>query len=131
MLLDDKWIPIIFLFKMLCLSQIFLAMTSINNHVHNAQGRPGWGMCYNAACALFMSISFYFAVQHGLNAIIIPWMTTFIFMCIIWITITIKKTATAGWGKPRIVRGKFASHLSDSFIFTVSFTPKCLPELYN
>lgn len=90
-LLDDKWIPIIFLFKMLCLSQIFLAMTSINNHVHNAQGRPSWGMYYNAACALFMSISFYFAVKHGLNGILIPWFTIFPVLSILFIIVTLVK----------------------------------------
>lgn len=90
-LLGDKWIPIIFLFKILCLSQILLAITTINNHVHNAQGRPGWGMCYNAACALFMSISFYFAVKHGLNAMLIPWITTFPVLCIVFIIATLIK----------------------------------------
>ena len=90
-LLDEKWLPIIFLFKMLCLSQIFLAMTSISNHVHNAQGRPGWGMCYNAVCALSMSIGFYFAVKHGLHAMLIPWLTIFPALCIVFIIATLKK----------------------------------------
>ena len=90
-LLDDKWIPIIFLFKMLCLAQIFLAMSAINNHVHNAQGRPGWTMCYNAASALSMSIGFYFAVKHGLHAMLIPWLTIFPVLCIAFIVVTLKK----------------------------------------
>jgi len=89
--LDDKWLPIIFLFKMLCISQIFLAISAINNHVHNAQGRPGWNIWYNGSCALIMSVSFYFAVQHGLNAILVPWLTVFPVLCVGFIIATLIK----------------------------------------
>jgi O-antigen/teichoic acid export membrane protein len=89
--LDDQWIPIIFLFRILCISQIFLAMTAINNHVHSAQGRPGWSLCYSVVCALAMSVSFYFAVKHGINAILIPWLSTFPIICMIFIIVTLKK----------------------------------------
>ncbi len=90
-LLDEKWVPIIFIFKMLCISQIFLAITAINNHVHNAQGRPLWSMYYNGICAGVMSVSFYFAVQHGLKAILIPWLTLFPLLCTCFIIITLIK----------------------------------------
>ena len=89
--LDDKWTPIIFLFKMLCLSQIFVALTAVNNHVHNAQGRPGWSMRYNGICAIIMAVCFYFAVQYGLNAIVIPWLTVFPFLCVAFIAVTLLK----------------------------------------
>jgi hypothetical protein len=41
--------------------------------------------------ALFLPISFYFAVQHGLKAILVPWFTTYLFICAGWILITLKK----------------------------------------
>jgi len=90
-LLNEKWYPMITVFKYLCLTQIFMAINAINNFAHAAQGRPIWGVYYHIAGVFLMPISFYFAVQHGLNAIIIPWITTFLFMCILWITITINK----------------------------------------
>ena len=89
--LDDKWFSIVFLFKMLCISQIFLAITAINNHVHTAQGRPGWSMCFNAVCAVTMSIAFYFCVSYGLKAILIPWLTIFPLLCVAFIFLTLKK----------------------------------------
>lgn len=90
-LLNEKWYPIIFLFKYLCLSQIMMAMNAINNFAHAAQGRPHWGLCYHAAAAILMPVSFYLAVPYGLNAILIPWFTTFLLICSVWIITTLKK----------------------------------------
>jgi O-antigen/teichoic acid export membrane protein len=89
--LNEQWFPMIFLFKYLCLSQIMMAMNAINNFAHAAQGRPHWGLCYNIAGAILMPVSFYLAVPYGLNFIIVPWFTTFIIMCSVWILTTIKK----------------------------------------
>ena len=90
-LLNEKWYPIIFIFKFLCLSQILTALNAINNFVHFAQGRPKWGLYINGTTTVFMGISFFFAVNYGLEAIIIPWFTTYFLICIIWIMITINK----------------------------------------
>lgn len=91
LLLNEKWFPIIFLFKYLCLCQIITMLKAINNRVHTALGRPHWNLCLNATLAILMSISFYFAVKHGLKAIIIPWATTYTIICLSWIYITINK----------------------------------------
>ena len=90
-ILDEKWFPIIFIFKWLCLAQIITVLNAINNFVHAAQGRPLWRLYFHAALAILMSISFFFAVKEGLHAILIPWFTTYIVLCVIWILITIKK----------------------------------------
>jgi PST family polysaccharide transporter len=90
-LLNEKWFPIIFLFRYLCLAQIFTALSAANTMVHNAQGRPYWGLWYNAARAIIMATSFYFAVQYGLNAMLIPWFTTYVILCAVWIIITLHK----------------------------------------
>lgn len=89
-LLNEKWFPIILLFKYLCLSQIITALNAVNNHVQTARGRPLWGLYFNMICVILMPISFYFAVQYGLHAILIPWFTTYLFICTIWIYITLK-----------------------------------------
>ena len=90
-LLNEKWYPIILIFRLLCLSQILTALNAVNNFVHFAQGRPKWGLYINATMAILMGISFFFAVNYGLNATIIPWFTTYAVICIIWILITINK----------------------------------------
>jgi len=89
--LNDKWFPIIPLFKYLCIVQIITGINAVNNFVHIAQGRPQWSFCCNAVLAIAMPISFYFAVQYGLNAILIPWFTVYMAICLIWIVITLKK----------------------------------------
>ncbi len=90
-LLNDKWIPIIYIFKLLCLSQIFMALTAINTMLHVAQGRPQWSMYFRGVCALFVGGSFYFAAQHGLNAMLIPWFTIYPLLCIGFIIISVRK----------------------------------------
>lgn len=89
LLLGEKWTPIIFIFKYLCLTQILTSLNAVNSFVHEAKGRPHWSLIYHAACAILMPISFFFAVKHGLNAMLIPWFSSYLFLCFIWIIITI------------------------------------------
>lgn len=91
LLLNEKWFPIIFLFKHLCLVQIVTALTAINNFVHLAQGRPRWSLYFNIVRAILLPISFYFAVQYGSDAILIPWFTVYIITCCSWIVLTLRK----------------------------------------
>ena len=94
-LFNEKWYPIIFLFKYLCLSQILTAVNAVNNFVHASQGRPQWGLTYHAICVIFMPVSFYFAVRYGLEAIILPWLTTYFILCSSWIVVTLCKIGIA------------------------------------
>ena len=90
-ILNEQWYPMITVFKYLCLTQILMAINAINNFAHAAQDRPHWGMFYHIAGVLLMPVSFYLAVPYGLNAIIFPWMSTFVLLCGSWILITLKK----------------------------------------
>ncbi len=90
-LLGDKWTPIIYIFEWLCLSQIITAFNAYNNFVHDARGNPMLGFYFNLTLAVTMSISFYFAVQFGLNAIIVPWFTVYLFISIFWIVFTLRE----------------------------------------
>lgn len=91
LLLGEKWIQIIFIFKFLCLIQILTSLNAVNSFVHNAQGRPHWSVVYHATCAILMPLSFYFAVQYGLTAMLVPWFSTYFILCTVWIFITINK----------------------------------------
>jgi O-antigen/teichoic acid export membrane protein len=90
-LLNPKWYPMIAIFKYLCLTQIITSLNAVNNFVHTAQGRPQWSLFFNMIMAVCMPLSFFFVVSYGLNAIIIPWFTTYFIICIIWVMITINK----------------------------------------
>lgn len=90
-LLNEKWYAMIVLFKFLSLAQIVTALNAINNFVHTAQGRPQWSMRFNLMMTMLMPLSFYFAVQYGLNAILVPWLTSYVLLCCTWIVITLRK----------------------------------------
>ncbi|WP_159931247.1 lipopolysaccharide biosynthesis protein [Oceanicoccus sp. KOV_DT_Chl] len=96
LLLGEKWMPIVFLFEFLCLSQIITTLNAVVNFAHMALGYPKRGVCYSASCAVFMSISFYFAVQYETNAILIPWFTTYLAISIVWLTYTNIKLGIGG-----------------------------------
>jgi O-antigen/teichoic acid export membrane protein len=89
--LGEKWIPIVFLFKYLCLAQILRSINAINNFVHISRGEPKLGLYNNIILTISMAVSFYFAVQHGLNAIVIPWLATYSIVSIFWIFFTTKR----------------------------------------
>lgn len=89
--LGEKWSPIILLFKYLCLAQIMTSLSAINNIVHNALGKSELSMYFNGLCAIFMTISFYFAAIYGLNAMIFPWIITYFLLCSVWILYTLYK----------------------------------------
>lgn len=87
-LLGAKWEPMITLFKYLCLAQILVTLNSVVNSVHMALGKPNKGLYFSAACAIFMSISYYFAVNHSgqqKEAILIPWFTTYVIITLFWL----------------------------------------------
>lgn len=90
-LLTEQWYPMIPLFRYLCLAQIFVAMAAVNGFVHTAQGRPGNNLAFNVVLVVFMPISFYFATRHGINAILVPWLTTYIVINIGWFIYTLRK----------------------------------------
>ncbi len=90
-LLGDKWLPMIPVFRFLCLTQIVTSINAINDFVHNAQNRPRWFLVNSLGLAIFMPLSFYFAAQRGLYAMPIPWSTTYVVLCAIWILVTLRK----------------------------------------
>jgi O-antigen/teichoic acid export membrane protein len=91
MILSEKWMPIVVVFKYLCLTQVITSLNAINNLVHWSQGRPQWSLVFHGALAFFMSISFYLAAPYGMNAYLFPWFITYLVICLTWIMVTIKK----------------------------------------
>lgn len=90
-ILETKWFSMHMVFRYLCIAQIFVSMNAINNFVHVSQGRPVWSLYYNVVSAAIMSISFYIMVPYGLNAMIVPWISVFVIICVGWTIITLKK----------------------------------------
>lgn len=88
-LLGEKWAPIIFLFKYLCLTQIMTSLNAVNGFVNYSLGRPQLSLYFHMASAILMPVAFYFSAQHGMNAMIIPWFTVYMVVCTVWILVTL------------------------------------------
>lgn len=73
--LGSKWLPIIVPFKLLCISQLIISITSTNGIVINAKGLPHWNLYVNIINVLILPVSFYVAAKYGLNYLVIPWLT--------------------------------------------------------
>jgi O-antigen/teichoic acid export membrane protein len=89
--LGDKWIPIIFLFKIFCLTYIFISFASINTIVHNSEGHARWVLYYQIINIFFMSPPIYIAAHYGINALTIPWIVVYPMLCIGWTWFTLRK----------------------------------------
>jgi O-antigen/teichoic acid export membrane protein len=89
--LNSQWHSIGEVFRYLCLVQIATALNAVNNFVHTSQGRPHWRLSYYAACAVMMPLSFSLVVDYGFRAILIPWLTTYMALCVTWIWITLRR----------------------------------------
>lgn len=89
--LTEQWYPMIPLFRYLCLAQVVVSMGAVNGIVHSAMGRPGRSITLNVIRIIFMPASFFIAVQHGVNAILIPWLTIYLTITITWLFYTLLK----------------------------------------
>jgi len=78
------------LFRYLCLAQIFVSLNALNGFAHNALGKPRHTLYYHSAAALLVPLSFYYAVQYGFQAVLIPWFTTYVLIALVWTLITIR-----------------------------------------
>lgn len=90
-LLGDKWAPIIFMFRFLCLAQVVQAITAINGTINSSLGRPHWYLYFVVINLLVMPISILAAAMYGLNALVIPWITLYPLICVGWTWITLRK----------------------------------------
>lgn len=87
-LLGSKWEQMIPLFRLLCLSQMVLGLSTVNGFVHPAIGHPKRGLYFQAICAVVMSVSFAIAVRHGFQAIIFPFLVSGTLLSAGWIVFT-------------------------------------------
>jgi len=90
-ILGPKWEPLIFPFKLLCIAQLILSITTPNGMANTAQRRPHWHLYMSLVNAFVLPISFYFVSSYGLNALAIPWITINPLVRFGYTYITIKK----------------------------------------
>jgi O-antigen/teichoic acid export membrane protein len=91
LLLGPKWIPLIFPFKLLCIAQLIISITTQTSSANNAQGRPQWSLYMGIIGVLLLPGSFYIASMYGLNALVIPWITVYPALRLGFTWVTLKK----------------------------------------
>lgn len=90
-LLGEKWVPVIFMFKLFCIMQAVQSITTINSTILSSLGSPQWPMYYISVNMLLMMGAIYVSSTYGLNALAIPWVTLYPIISAVWIWITLKK----------------------------------------
>jgi O-antigen/teichoic acid export membrane protein len=123
LLFNPKWYPMIPLFEYLCLAQIVTALNAINSFVHTARGRPEFALRFNAVMALFLPLSFYLAVQHGINAIVIPWFTTYFIICGGWLLFTLRSISISVRLYGRVLWAPAVATLAMCLVISLSKVP--------
>ena len=93
--LGEKWIPMIFIFKIFCLYNLIVSVTSVIGTCNNAQNRPHWNLYYNLLNLIFLGPSFYIACKYGLNAAVLPWIFVFIPIRLVFSLLTLNKMKLA------------------------------------
>jgi len=90
-ILGEKWLPVVYLFKMLCLSQLIVSLTTIDSVVHNAQGRSHWVLNISIVYAALIPASIFLAAHFGLNALVLPWLIFYPFLRLTFTYMTLRK----------------------------------------
>lgn len=91
LILGPKWIPMIFPFKLFCIAQLIISITTHSATANIAQGRPHWGLYMSITNVLVLPFSFLIASNYGLNALAIPWVTIYPVLRFGFTWITLKK----------------------------------------
>ncbi|MHB8481162.1 MAG: lipopolysaccharide biosynthesis protein [Nitrospiria bacterium] len=110
-MLDQKWIPLIFLFKIFCLAQVFASFSSINGIVHSSEGKLRRVLGFSVIHFLLMSVSYFIAARYTLNAMAVPWIVVYPALCLgfTWFTLRVLKIRLFQYvealAKPSLVSG--------------------------
>lgn len=88
--LGEQWLPIVFLFRALCVAQLLVSLTTVSSAVHRAVGRSHWVLYFYLASVIVMPPAVFAATRFGLDAVAIPWLTVYPLLAIAWTGITLR-----------------------------------------
>ena len=88
--LGDSWVSIIFMFRALCISQLFVSAVTLSNAVNTAVGRSRWVVYFHLVCVALMPAALYLAAPFGFDALVIPWLVVYPVICLTWTIITVR-----------------------------------------
>jgi O-antigen/teichoic acid export membrane protein len=77
LILSDKWLPGLLLFRLFCLVAIGQSYMGIILNVLKAKGKVRFVFNYSLISALLMPLSFLIAVRYGIMGIMCAWLTVY------------------------------------------------------
>ncbi len=80
MLLTDKWLPAVGIFKLLCVSGALKSIDAIIPNLLMAKGKPDTVIRYNSICLLTLPPAFLVGSQFGLTGVGYAWIATYPFV---------------------------------------------------
>lgn len=90
-ILGAKWMPMVFVFRVLCVAELVVSLTRLNNAVHNAWGKPGQVTLFQLVNTVVMPASIYLAAKRGFDWVTIPWVTIYPALALWWTLFTLRK----------------------------------------
>jgi O-antigen/teichoic acid export membrane protein len=91
LVLGSKWTPMIFPFKLLCITQLINSMGTLVGISNTAQGRPHWNFYMALISVIVLPFGFFVSSKYGLNSLPIPWITVYPLLTFVFLYITLRK----------------------------------------
>ncbi len=89
-ILGEKWVPMIFIFQLLCIYQLAYAVGHVNTFVHKAIGHPQHILSYQVSSAALMCVPVLFAAQYSVEMVAFMWALLFPVVTVVWTLFTLK-----------------------------------------
>lgn len=116
--LGEKWMPIVTMFRVFCVVKLIELIRSFVGILFTSSGDSKNPFIFTLVLLFIMPSSIFFSSFFGLKYIIIPWVTLYPFVSIIWIIYTLNKFS--------INILIFLKELSKPILFSFLFTSFCV-----
>lgn len=109
-ILPEKWAPVMKIFNIICLIQIFRIMIAPNEEMFVALGKPSYSLFFNLLITIVLLFAFLFGVKRGIDGLLLVWLITMPIIYIVWTYIILKyRNITVGLYFEKIKPALFGS----------------------
>jgi len=84
-ILGEKWIPIVFMFRVFCITKLFDTVSEFSSMLCLSTGKSHFVLLFSTIKFVVLPISIYISACYSFEALIIPWIMIYPILCIFWI----------------------------------------------
>jgi O-antigen/teichoic acid export membrane protein len=88
LLLSEKWLPVINIFRVACIVQIFRIMNSLNENLFISIGKPNYSLKINLLSLVILTGAFLVGIRSGMNGLLMVWGLIYPAVFIGWLIFT-------------------------------------------